>query len=97
VGKEGPNLSNWIINQDAEFMNTKTNRRKHSVKANVQIPDLTKAGSSMSFEIFANEEKIGEIKLGRGSITWFGKNRRYGHEMSWSRFAKMMDELAYGS
>lgn len=71
-------------------------RRKHSVKANVQILDLTKAGSSMSFEIYANDEKIGEIKLGRGSITWFGKNRKSGHAMSWSNFAKKMDELAYG-
>lgn len=77
-------------------MKTKTVRRKHSVKATVQILDLTKAGSSMSFEIYANAEKIGEIKLGRGSLTWFGKNRRNGYEISWSKFAKMMDDLAYG-
>ncbi|MBK8467568.1 MAG: hypothetical protein IPL32_17265 [Chloracidobacterium sp.] len=75
---------------------TKTTNRKHSVKATVQILDLTRAGSSMSLEIFANDEKIGEIKLGRGSITWFGRNRRTGKEMSWSKFAAMMDDIAYG-
>ena len=76
-------------------MSKTPSRRKHSVKANVQILDLTKAGSSMSFEIFANDEKIGEIKLGRGSLTWFGKSRRSGYAMTWSQFAKMMDDLAY--
>jgi hypothetical protein len=76
-------------------MKPTSSKRKHSVKATVQILDLTKAGSSMSLEIFANDEKLGEIKLGRGSITWFGKNRRLGYELTWSKFAKMMDDVAY--
>ena len=77
-------------------MKTKPPRRKHSVKANVQILDLTRKGSSMTFEIFANEEKIGEIHLGRGSITWRGGKRKTGKTMSWSRFAHIMDVEAYG-
>jgi hypothetical protein len=50
----------------------------------------------MTFEIFANEEKIGEILLGRGSITWKGGKRKTGKTMSWSTFAQMMDREVYG-
>jgi hypothetical protein len=71
-------------------------QKKHTVKANVQILDLTKAGSSIDFEIFANEEKIGTIILGRGSLTWYGRNRKSGKSFSWSEFAELMDARAYG-
>jgi hypothetical protein len=69
--------------------------RKHTVRANVQITDLTKAGSSIDFEIYAEGEKIGTIILGRGSLTWYGKKRQHGKRLSWSRFAQLMDEFAY--
>ncbi len=74
---------------------TKRTERKHTVKANVQILDLTKAGSSMEFEIYAEREKIGTIILGRGSLTWFGKKRQHGKRLSWSQFAQLMDEHFY--
>jgi hypothetical protein len=70
--------------------------RKHRVAAQVQILDLTKAGSSMEFEIYANEEKIGTIIIGRGSLTWRGGRRQREKRLTWSQFAELMDEYAYG-
>ena len=52
--------------------------------------ELTKAGTSIDFEIFSEAEKIGTIVIGRGSLTWFGRNRRKSIELSWTRFAKLM-------
>ncbi|HEY0006626.1 MAG TPA: hypothetical protein VGB17_17725 [Pyrinomonadaceae bacterium] len=69
-------------------MTKKSVLKKHTVKANMQVLELTKAGSSMSFKIFANEEKIGTIITGRGSLTWYGRNRRRGKTFSWSEFAE---------
>ena len=43
--------------------------RKHSVRCTVTVPELTKAGSSVSFEVYADGEKIGTIIIGRGSLT----------------------------
>ncbi len=77
-------------------MRKKRTLKKHTVKANMQVLELTKAGSSIDFEIFANKEKIGTIIIGRGSITWRGKDRRYSKRLSWSRFAELMDEFSYG-
>lgn len=76
-------------------MAKKRTYRKHTVRAHVQIPDLTKAGSSMEFEIYADQEKIGTIIIGRGSLTWRGGKRQRDKRYSWSKFAELMDEQVY--
>ena len=70
--------------------------RKHRVTAHVQILDLTKAGSSMEFDIYSQDEKIGTIVIGRGSLTWRGGRRQRDKRLSWSKFAELMDKHAYG-
>ena len=70
--------------------------KKHVVKAHFNVPQLTKAGSSLSLEVYADEQKIGEVTIGRGSLFWRGGRRHLLKKISWSRFAEKMDELAYG-
>lgn len=70
--------------------------RKHQVKAKLANFELAKARSSLNLEIYLNEEKIGELEIGRGSLFWYGRNRHKSKRLRWSRFVKMMDELAYG-
>ncbi len=70
--------------------------RKHEVRAALSNVELVKAKSSLRLEIFASKEKLGELEIGRGSIYWFGANRQKSKRIDWSRFAAMMDELAYG-
>lgn len=78
-------------------MATKKRRtRKHEVKAQLSVLELTKAGTSLSLEIFASREKIGTLEIGRGSLTWWGGKRQHGKRLSWSRFAQQMNSLAYG-
>ncbi|HYR00652.1 MAG TPA: hypothetical protein VET86_11460 [Casimicrobiaceae bacterium] len=71
-------------------------RRKHEVKGELANFELAKAKSSLNLEIFANNEKIGELEIGRGSLFWYGRNRHKSKRLNWSRFAEMMDVLAYG-
>lgn len=68
----------------------------HTVKASLSVPRLSKAGSSLTLQIYARREKLGEIELGRGSLFWQGAKRHSRKRINWSRFAAMMDELAYG-
>jgi hypothetical protein len=68
---------------------------KHVVKAELANFELVKAGSSLRLEIFSNDEKIGELEVGRGSLYWYGRKRKKRERVDWSRFAEMMDELAY--
>jgi hypothetical protein len=70
--------------------------RKHSVTANLHVQELTRTGSSLLLEIYAENEKIGTMIIGRGSLVWVGGKRQLRKRIPWSRFAEMMDELAYG-
>jgi hypothetical protein len=69
---------------------------RHVVKAQLANFELVKAGSSLRLQIFSNEEKIGQLEVGRGSLYWNGRNRKSRERVDWSRFAEMMDKLAYG-
>lgn len=70
--------------------------RKHEVKADLANFELAKARSSLTLQIYANKEKIGALEVGRGSLYWQGGKRQRSKRLDWSRFADMMDELAYG-
>lgn len=71
-------------------------KHTHTVKASLELPGLAKAGSSLTVRLFARGEKFGEIMLGRGSLHWYGRYRQKRKRISWTRFADMTDELAYG-
>ena len=71
-------------------------KRRHEVRANLSVLELTKAGTSLDLEIFASGDKIGTLQIGRGSLSWWGAKRKTAKRLSWSRFAQHMDQLAYG-
>jgi hypothetical protein len=66
------------------------------VRAELRIHELTKAGTSLMLEISAAGEKIGQIEIGRGGLFWWGGRRQRSKRLSWTRFAELMDRLAYG-
>jgi hypothetical protein len=72
-------------------------RKKHSVKAQFQVMELAKEGSSLQLDIRAAREKLGTLDIGRGSLFWYGSHRKTRKRIPWTRFAEMMDELAYGA
>jgi hypothetical protein len=74
----------------------KRSTRVHSVTANLHVVDLTKAGTSLTLEMFRANRKLGTLVIGRGSVTWSGHNRRYVKVWSWSRFTDLMNREAYG-
>jgi hypothetical protein len=81
---------------EEEPMARRRKRKKHSVKANLHVLELTRAGSSLDLAIYADQEKIGTPVIGSGSLSWKGGKRQIVKRIPWSRFAEMMDELAYG-
>jgi len=71
--------------------------RKHAVRALLSVHELTKAGTSLTLEIHAAGEKIGQLEVGRGGLFWRGGRRQRSKRLSWSRVAELLDELAYGA
>jgi len=72
--------------------------RKHTASAHLAVPSLTKAGSSLWLTLAAEGKRIGKLEIGRGAIYWSGRGRwrTKRKRISWSRFAEIMDEFAYG-
>lgn len=76
----------------------KTRRRqKHQVDMNIHVRDITRAGTSLQLEVFASGEKLGDLTIGSGSVMWRGRNRRSTKRINWTRFAELLDEVAYGA
>ena len=72
-------------------------RRIHQVRAALSNVSLVRARSSLDLTLYARNEKIVLLEIGRGSLYWSGKRRHRSKRISWTRFAEMMDSLAYGS
>lgn len=66
---------------------------RHTATANVQLHDLAKAGASIEIRVSRDEERIGRLVIGRGSITWYGRKWKHGRKFPWSRFAEVMESL----
>jgi hypothetical protein len=75
----------------------KRSRKKHQAKASLHVHELSRAGSSLTLQLYADQLKIGELEIGRGAMYWYGRHRHKRKRIDWTRFADMMDELAYGA
>lgn len=66
--------------------------RKHSVRAALSVPELTKARTSLKLEIFEEGEKIGELEIGRGGFFWKRGKGKKSTRLSWERFIDRVDQ-----
>ncbi len=71
----------------------RSKKKKYSVKANLQVFELSKVGTSIKLEISANRRKLGDLIIGRGSVQWRGRDKHKLKRLSWSKFAALMDDL----
>jgi hypothetical protein len=71
-------------------------RKKHQVNVSVNVRDITRAGTSLEIDAFANGEFLGHLTIGSGSVIWTGRHKRSSKRIPWSRFADVMDRIAYG-
>jgi hypothetical protein len=74
-----------------------TENRRHTVEAKIENLELAKARSALTLTIKSRGEQLGEIEIGRGSLYWRGVNRQRAKRVDWTRFAAMMNTLAYGA
>jgi hypothetical protein len=67
--------------------------KKHEVRVKVQVLELSKAGSGIELEVFAEGEKLGEIEIGHGSFGWRKASGKRGfRRINWTEFAAWLNE-----
>ena len=69
--------------------------RRYAVHASIDNLSLAKAGSSLKLIIDAKGEKLGELQIGRGSLFWWGANRKTRERIPWGKLAEILNEIAY--
>ncbi len=67
--------------------------KKHQVKASMNSLDLSKARSGISLSIGCNNEKLGTLKIGHGSLMWRAAAAKTFTRIDWSKFARMMEDI----
>lgn len=73
-----------------------TQDKKHEVKVKVQVLELSKAGSGIELEVFAEGEKLGVIEIGHGSFGWRKASGKLGFKrVDWTTFAGWLNERFY--
>ena len=70
--------------------------RKHAVRAELTVQELTRAGTSLDLKIYAEGEQIGTLIIGQGSLFWRGGKRQRIKRIDWTSFAELMNEKVYG-
>lgn len=74
----------------------KSKEKRFSVHGTIDNVELTRAGSALKLIVESRGERLGELQIGRGSLFWWGAHRKNRKRVHWSRFADVMNELAYG-
>jgi len=67
--------------------------KKYEVKVNVQVIELSKAGSGIKIEINSEEGRLGTVEIGHGSFGWRkGRGKSGFKRVDWTTFARRMGE-----
>jgi hypothetical protein len=57
----------------------------------IQQPPTVVMRSDVSFVVFLDEERLGELSVSKGTIDWKPARRRQPISLSWEKFAQLME------
>jgi hypothetical protein len=63
----------------------------HDVRFEVPVRNLQR--EDVTFQVFQDGEKFGELRISKGSLVWFPRNHSNGFKIGWKKF----DSLVSGS
>lgn len=55
---------------------------------------LEVVNTDLLVEVQADGEKLGELRISRGSIDWVPRHHQHGTQLTWERFDRLMKEQA---
>jgi hypothetical protein len=61
-------------------------------EVHVDLPTGIVLHSDVKFEIWSDEDKLGELLVSKGSIDWIPGNARTRYTMGWEKFDELMIE-----
>jgi hypothetical protein len=75
-------------------MNDKKKRiRQYRVDGEVKNVLLAKAKSAISLSVYSDDEKLGSIEIGQGSLMWKAANAKKSVRINWKKFADWANSI----
>jgi hypothetical protein len=56
----------------------------------IEQPSKVVMHSDVSFVVFSDDERLGQLSISKGTIDWTPARRRKAISMSWEKFAQIM-------
>lgn len=56
------------------------------------VPDRPLGKTDIEFAVVANGEKLGTLRVSKGSLVWYPKKGQNGLKISWAKFDALMRE-----
>jgi hypothetical protein len=57
-----------------------------------EIPAKTLLNKDAVFEVYSDDEKMGNLKVSRGTIEWVPVNHSNGYHLTWENFDALMKQ-----
>lgn len=54
-------------------------------KVNFNLPSRPLARTDIIFTVQEDGEKFGELRISKGALVWFPKNKQIGYRMTWKK------------
>lgn len=61
----------------------------------MSMPTKIILNKDTNFDVYSDGNKLGTLKISRGSIEWRSTNLTYGYQLSWEQFDQIMKEKGY--
>ena len=66
----------------------------HQLFVSLEVPHMEVKTKDVTFYVYEDGEKFGELRLSRGAVVWRGRNDKDGRKMRWRKFDRLMQERA---
>ena len=63
---------------------------KHKVV--FSIPNKEVVNSDVVFEIFGDDTKIGELRISKGGLDYYSRDKKYPKKLTWEQFNRLMED-----
>jgi hypothetical protein len=59
----------------------------------MSIPAKVVLHADVVFQVHSDQQKLGELRVSKGTVDWFPANARNGTSLTWEQFDRVMQEF----
>ncbi|MBU0586712.1 hypothetical protein KJ780_04305 [Candidatus Micrarchaeota archaeon] len=63
-----------------------------SYKVSFILPERELGRADIEFKVIEGREKLGRLRVSKGSVVWLARDKTYGRKLNWREFAEMMEQ-----